>query len=228
MSKPNLNRFTLVTSTIKLGGNNELLQKSLELDIHRNDPEEGQVEEFLRLFYDDFTKILFKEEKLVIDLVRSRYKWFGLGGQAPDKKSAKEILESIDVTDKLITDKAKETKRKAQLILAFLLTEEADTIESNKLIEALENLHTREVVTLEKQKEFIRYLTRSSDNGSPIAPMVLGYAYREGKFGLEKDSDKGKEYLECASERGNEKATEMLDSTTSKRNAQLYNIVKEE
>ncbi|CAG8451881.1 5665_t:CDS:2 [Gigaspora rosea] len=186
MSKLNPNHFTLVTSAIKLGSNNKLLQKSLELDMHRNDPEEGEVEEFLRLFYDDFVKILVKEDKLVIDLVRSRYLWFGLGGQG------------------------------------------AEEIESNNLIEALENLHTREVVTLEKQKEFIRYLTRSSENGSPIAPMVLGYAYHEGKFGFGKDLDKGKKYLECASERGNEKATEMLSPPTSKRNAYIYDIIKEE
>ncbi|RIB01755.1 hypothetical protein C2G38_2229756 [Gigaspora rosea] len=200
MSKLNPNHFTLVTSAIKLGSNNKLLQKSLELDMHRNDPEEGEVEEFLRLFYDDFVKILVKEDKLVIDLVRSRYLWFGLGGQ----------------------------QKKPNEKLAFLLTEGAEEIESNNLIEALENLHTREVVTLEKQKEFIRYLTRSSENGSPIAPMVLGYAYHEGKFGFGKDLDKGKKYLECASERGNEKATEMLSPPTSKRNAYIYDIIKEE
>ncbi|CAG8610874.1 1690_t:CDS:2, partial [Scutellospora calospora] len=65
----------------------------------------------------------------------------------------------------------------------------------------------------------------SSENGSPIALIVLGYAYREGKFRLEQDLDKGKKYLECASERGNEKATEIINSFTSKRNAYLYNIV---
>ncbi|CAG8463883.1 9947_t:CDS:2 [Scutellospora calospora] len=143
MSKPNPNRFTLVTSSIKLKSNNKLLQKSLELDIHRNNPKEGQ---------------------------------FGLDGQDPDKKGAKKILESIDVANRLTIDEAKETKRKAQLILVFLLTEGANTIKSNELINTLEILHTREVV-LEKQKKFIEYLTRSSENKSPIAPIVLGYAY---------------------------------------------------
>ncbi|CAG8628152.1 7970_t:CDS:2, partial [Scutellospora calospora] len=117
----NLNFPFDVTSAIKLKSNNKLLQKSLELDIHRNDPEKGQIEEFLQLFYDQFINVLVKEDKLVIDLVRSRYKWFGLGGQDPDKIGAKKILESIDAANKLTSDEAKETKRKTQLILMFLL-----------------------------------------------------------------------------------------------------------
>ncbi|CAG8475453.1 4492_t:CDS:2 [Scutellospora calospora] len=157
MSKPNPNRFMLVTSSIKLKSNNKLLQKSLELDIYRNDSKKRQVEEFLRLFYDEFINILVKEDKLVINLVRSHYLWFGLGGKMPDKKGAKKYLKALT-----------------------------------------------------QQIEFIRYLTRSSENESLIAPIVLGYAYKEGKFELKLNSDKGNEYLECASERGNEKATEIL------------------
>ncbi|RIA79162.1 kinase-like domain-containing protein [Glomus cerebriforme] len=61
------------------------------------------------------------------------------------------------------------------------------------------------------RKECLKYLTMAAENNNPTALYHLGISYYNGKMGLQKDEEKGIEYLKLSALSDNSKAIEALE-----------------